>query len=120
MLTEERAREIRSAVRQLDRITQRRIDAVINGMVAWRTGSIFAGFILFADLAIELSHQNFHNAGVVMIFLGLLWFAYQVIGHIYTKRADKIRKEHQEQIEAYVKELQDIDADEDANDLNGL
>ena len=111
MLTEERAREIRSTVRQLDRITQRRIDTVISEMVAWRTGSIFAGFILFADLAVELSHQNFHNAGVVMIFIGFLYFIYQGLGYIYMKRTDRIRKDHQDQIEVYVKELQDIDND---------
>ena len=111
MVTEERAREIRRAVQQIDRITQRKIDILMGEMIAFRAGSIVAGFVLFVDLAVELSHENFRNAGIVMIALGALWLIYQAIGHFYMQKIDKLRQDHQDQIEVYVKELQGGDTE---------
>ena len=112
MITKERAREIRNAVQKIDRITQRRIDIVMGEMIAFRAGSVLAGFVLFVDLVIEASHKNFHTAGIVILALGFLWIVYHGVGHFYMRKIQNIRKEYQDQIEVYVKELQGEDTDD--------
>ena len=107
MVTEERAREIRVAVQQIERITQRRIDIVLGEIIAFRAAAILAGFILCVNLVLELSNQNFRNAGILLIALALLWLGFQFIGYVYMKRTEKIRKEHRDQLEPYMKELED-------------